>query len=49
MSAWGFVFLAYGIVWGALLLYLFILKRRSRKVEMELSALGSRKDLKKDA
>ena len=36
MSAWGFVFLAYGIVWFALLLYLFTLKRRIRKVGKEL-------------
>ncbi|MFQ5682024.1 MAG: CcmD family protein [Candidatus Binatia bacterium] len=36
MEAWGFVFLAYGIVWCALLLYLFMLKRRLRKAEEEL-------------
>lgn len=44
MSPWGFVFLAYGIVWSALLLYLFILKHRAHKVEVELSSLRSSKD-----
>lgn len=44
MSPWGFVFLAYGIVWSALLLYLFILKHRVRKVEVELSSLRSSKN-----
>ncbi len=37
MGPWGFVFLAYGIVWSALLIYLFSLKRRLRKAERELS------------
>ncbi len=37
MSSWGFVFLAYGIVWGALLIYLFSLKRRLHKAEKELA------------
>jgi len=41
VSGWGFVFLAYGIVWLALLLYLFFLKRRARRVEKELAALRS--------
>lgn len=41
MGAWGFVFLAYGIVWGALLLYLFSLKRRFRRAETELIQLRS--------
>ena len=41
MNAWGFVFLAYGIVWLALLLYLFSLKRRARRVEKELTLLRS--------
>ena len=30
MGAWGFVFLAYGIVWGAILIYWLTLKRRLR-------------------
>lgn len=37
MGPWGYVFLAYGIVWGALLVYLFSLKRRLHKTEKELS------------
>lgn len=49
MSPWGFVFLAYGVVWAALLLYLFLLKRRLHKVEVELSDLRSSGDLKRDA
>ncbi len=40
MSAWGFVFLAYGIVWFALLIYLFAVKRRFRKVQKELAQLS---------
>ncbi len=31
MGQWGFVFLAYGIVWGAILLYVVLLKRRIHK------------------
>ena len=41
MGAWGFVLLAYGIVWFALLLYLFRLKTRMRKAEAKLSQLRS--------
>jgi len=33
MNPWGFVFLAYGVVWSALVLYLFSIRRRLRKVE----------------
>ena len=39
MGAWGYVFLAYGIVWGALLIYLFSLKRRYHRAEMEVAEL----------
>ena len=39
MGAWGFVFLAYGIVWCAILLYWFTLKRRLRRAETELAQL----------
>ena len=49
MSAWGFVFLAYGFVWFALLIYLGNLKRRFRKVERELSSLRSSGGLEKNA
>ena len=41
MSAWGFVWLAYGIVWFVLLLYLLSLKSRLRKAEGQLSQLRS--------
>ena len=36
MGPWGFVFLAYGVVWFALILYLIVLKRRLRRAEAEL-------------
>jgi CcmD family protein len=39
MGAWGFVLLAYGIVWTAILLYLFLLKRRFHKAQAELALL----------
>ena len=42
MGPWGFVTLAYGIVWIALLFYLFILKRRFRKVEAELDRMRNK-------
>lgn len=41
MGLWGYVFLAYGIVWAALLIYLFNLKRRLYKLESELSLRSS--------
>ncbi len=37
MGHWGFVFLAYGIVWGAICLYLFALKGRLKRAESELA------------
>ncbi|MBI2989485.1 MAG: CcmD family protein [Deltaproteobacteria bacterium] len=49
MNAWGYVFLAYGIVWFALLIYLVLLNRRVRKVEAELSDLHPSEDLSKNA
>lgn len=39
MGAWEFVALAYGIVWAALLIYLFTLKNRLRKAEAKLTQL----------
>ena len=39
MEAWGFVFLAYGIVWCAILIYWLTLKRRLRRAETELAQL----------
>ncbi len=47
MTPWGFVFLAYGIVWTALILYLLLLRRRLRKVEAELSQLRFSEESKK--
>jgi CcmD family protein len=41
MGAWGFVSLAYGIVWSAIVVYWFFLKRRYRAAESELSRLRS--------
>jgi CcmD family protein len=46
MEPWGFVFLAYGIVWGALALYFGSLISRRRKIQAELErlhALGEKK------
>ena len=39
MGAWGFVSLAYGIVWVVIIVYWFFLKRRYRQVEAELQGL----------
>jgi len=41
MGAWGFVGLAYGIVWGAILIYWFCLKRRYKVTETELAQLNA--------
>ena len=41
MGPWGFVFLAYSIVWFFLLCYLVIVKRRLRKAEKELAPVSS--------
>ncbi|HEX9263451.1 MAG TPA: CcmD family protein [Candidatus Binatia bacterium] len=41
MRPWGFVSLAYGIVWGAIAVYVFLLKRRYHTAQTELGALGS--------
>ncbi len=49
MGAWGYVFLAYGIVWGALLWYFFSLKRRFRRAEIELAELRSVEGLQSHA
>jgi CcmD family protein len=40
MGPWGFVSLAYGIVWGLLLLYTISLRRRYHSAQAELSALS---------
>jgi CcmD family protein len=39
VGSWGFVFLAYGIVWGCIVIYLFALKRRRGCAEEELMEL----------
>ena len=41
MGPWGFVALAYGIVWGIILLYLISLKRRYNSAQAELDVLCS--------
>jgi CcmD family protein len=41
MGPWGFVALAYGIVWGTILVYLFGLKRRYNRAATELDRLRS--------
>jgi CcmD family protein len=46
MGGWNFVFLAYGIVWGTILLYLLSLKRRYHKAERELAKLRSAEEIR---
>jgi len=41
MSHWGYVFLAYGIVWAAILIYLATLRSRLKKTEAELALIES--------
>ena len=41
MGPWGFVGLAYGTVWGIILLYVISLRRRYRSAQTELDALKS--------
>jgi CcmD family protein len=41
MGPWGYVSLAYGIVWGIIVVYWFLLKRRYRGAETELNRLRS--------
>ncbi len=48
MGAWGFVFLAYGIVSAALVLYWLLLKRRLHKAEMELAQLRAQEGTEKN-
>jgi CcmD family protein len=49
MDAWGFVFLAYGIAWGTIVLYLVSLKRRLSRAEAELAQLQSAGEFSRDA
>jgi CcmD family protein len=46
---WGYVFLAYGIVSTALVLYFALLKRRLRRAEKELEQLRSLEGAEKNA
>ncbi len=39
MGPWGFVALAYGLVWGAIVIYLIALKRRYAQAAAELGRL----------
>jgi len=39
MGHWGFVLMAYGIVWSSILVYVTILKRRLAKAERDLVAV----------
>lgn len=41
MGPWGFVALAYGIVWGVILVYSYNLKRRYSRAAAELAELES--------
>jgi CcmD family protein len=41
MGGWGFVLAAYGIVWGAIVVYLLSLKRRYNQAAAELEQLRS--------
>jgi CcmD family protein len=49
MDAWGFVFLPYGIVWGAILIYWLTVKRRLRRAETELGQLRRSQESPKNA
>ena len=42
MGPWGFDGLAYGIVWGAIVLYLVSLKRRYQDAQTELARVEPR-------
>ena len=41
MRAWGFVFLTYGIVWSAILVYVLRLWRKYRRIKTELALYQS--------
>ena len=49
MGPWGFVFLAYGIVWSAIVVYLVWLKRRLRCAEEDLLELRATEELSEHA
>jgi CcmD family protein len=49
MTAWGFVFLAYGIVSTVVVVYLCLLKRRLAKAHTEWAKLQSFEESEKNA
>jgi CcmD family protein len=49
MGAWGFVSLAYGIVWGTILVYGYYLKRRYKNAQADLMQLDSTEAKTSDA
>ena len=49
MGMWGYVILAYGIVWGTISLYTVLLKRRVRAAENELERLSDAKEFEHHA
>jgi CcmD family protein len=49
MGSWGFVLLAYGIVWCAILLYFLMLKSRMRRAGSRLAQLDSKGGTLRDA
>jgi CcmD family protein len=49
MGAWGFVSLAYGIVWCVILIYWLTLRRRLRRAETELGQLRASRESQKNA
>ena len=48
MGSWRYVFLAYGIVWGAIVLYFITLKRRLHRAERELAQLRAGEEIRID-
>jgi CcmD family protein len=42
MGHWGFVIMAYGIVWSSIAVYVTILKRRLAKAQRNLDAVRAR-------
>jgi len=48
MGAWGFVSLAYGIVYCAIVVYWLFLKHRFRQVETELNRLRASEATRSD-
>jgi CcmD family protein len=47
MRQWGFVFLAYGIVWSTIVVYVTMLKRRLAKAERDLVAVQAGREFER--